>query len=111
MCTPSLFLWEDRMQEEEAVGEGTAAGELLGSGGSCIPLFHVCLASLAFPVLPAGRNKRNDENRTRFRAQGLGPEAWPSRVSARGVAPEAWNNRSNHVCQGWLHPILFEPDL
>ena len=90
MCTPSLFLWEDRMQEEEAVGEGTAAGELLGSGGSCIPLFHVCPASLA---------------------QGLGPEAWPSRVSARGVAPEAWNNRSNHVCQGWLHPILFEPDL
>lgn len=34
MCTPSLFLWEDRMQEEEAVGEGTAAGELLGSGGA-----------------------------------------------------------------------------
>ena len=99
------------MQKEEVVGESTAAGELLRSRGSCVPLLRVCPASLACPVLPAGRNKRNDEKRTRLRAQGLGPEAWPSRVSARGVALEAWNSRSNHVCQGWLHPFLSGPGL
>ena len=99
------------MQKEEVVGESTAAGELLRSRGSCVPLLRVCPASLACPVLPAGRNKRNDEKRTRLRAQGLGPEAWPSRVSARGVALEAWNSRSNHVCQGCLHPFLSGPGL
>ena len=61
--------------QEEVLGESTGAGELLGGGGSCIPLLRVCLASLACPVLPAGRNKRNNEKRTRLRAQGLSPEA------------------------------------
>lgn len=99
------------MQKEEAPEGSTTAGGAAGGGGRCIPLLRVCPASLACPVLPAGRDKRNNEKRTRLRAQGLGSEAWPSRMSARGVAPEAWNNRSNHVCQGWLHPILFGPGL
>ena len=44
------------MQKEEVVGESTEAGELLRSWESCVTLLRVCPASLACPVLPAGRN-------------------------------------------------------
>lgn len=63
---------------ERAGAQAGAAGER-GEGRGCrglglggVPLLRVCLASLACPVLPEGRNRRNTEKRTRL-TRGLGP--------------------------------------
>lgn len=53
--------------------EGGKGEGLPGTGAwGGVPLLHVCLASLACPVLPEGRNRRNTEKRTRL-TRGLGP--------------------------------------
>lgn len=52
---------------------GGWVGGCLEWGEGQVPLLLVCPASLACPVLPEGRSKRNHERRTRLRA----PRPWP----------------------------------
>lgn len=64
---------------EVGVGEG-----LPGCAEGQVPSLRVCLASLACPVLPEGRN-RNDEKRTRLRAPRPRPVRMPLRTAGLGA--------------------------
>lgn len=89
-----LMSQTERREKEEELGlQGTprawersggwVAG-CLGWGEGQVPSLLVCPASLACPVLPEGRNKRNHEKRTRLRA----PRPWPLKQGLQGCQRE-----------------------
>lgn len=69
----------------QSLGEKWGMGRgLPGVGEGQVPSLLVCPASLAFPVLPEGRNKRNHEKRTSLGA----PRPRPLKQGLQGCQQE-----------------------
>ena len=91
------------MQKEEVLGESTGAGGAAGEWGRVAYLCSV----FAWHPWHAPFSLQEETRETMRRGPDSGPKGSALKHSLRGeAAPGASNNRSNHICQGWLHPTL-----